>query len=701
MLTISQVPTSAVSFVSTDHGRLRRKQRGIDKKCLQKAVKYGTRQSNRPRPNGDSTSKYTYKDIVYIVNDRTAEEVTSWAVPINLEPVPISNDMHWIHVGAESRIREDFGLWTSNTVIVVDRSGSMRTSDIWGARNRLGSVWISVALDFLAHRIESGAASTTDVVSVVTLEEQPTVVIREQPCTWVLYNELAELYNKATIKPKGHGPFLPSLDKAEELLNRNDSASCAMALVFLSDGKPSDRALAKLGSKEQFDKIISDRVGSLAKKFGRRLTFTTIGIGDSDDFGTLEKMAETAKDYGATASFRLPSMTSSSLGDVFTSVATSLTTTQTEMTDVVTLKQRKIRNVERESRKKASQHFQFITQSEFWTYRIPKVRRTVYNEYLVDGKYTGKHEETSPFQNPDANFAAMCKNPFGEGGERFAYRFYELAADRCTIIGTPLVAKESRLLLDEGAYDERARKKFVLQFCRTQQLARRIAEEFNEKLDSLECLDKSTPRVSFLDCSVYHLRDDMVGELSVLVEEKLDHNKWYKWNANNGYVAGMSESPSINEVDIFETMIQLTTDNLAIIDEDEEEESDDEDQPVFAGRPRRLCFTPSEVAQAFSHFSYVATGRKRLICDLQGVFDEKANVLRLSDPVIHYHSFANRKHVHGRTDRGARGIGMFFKTHECNQLCSLVNRGHRRPRNHSSKTSQRQGDKRQTVNAST
>jgi hypothetical protein len=680
------VPTSAVSFVETEHGRLRRKQRGIDTKDLKAAKKYGQRYGSHPRPNGDPTSKYLFNDIVYIVNDITAEEVTSYAVPIQLDPVPMTNEMYRIHVAAETKLQEDMSSWTSNTVLVVDRSGSMRASDMWGSRNRLGSVWMSIALDFVAHRIESEAASTTDVVSVVTLEERPVVVIKEQPCTWVLYNELAKLYNDATIHPKGHGPFLPSLDNAEELLLRNSNASCAMALCFLSDGKPSDAAVYKYATKEKFEDMIISRVGSLAKKFGRRLTFTAIGIGINDDFGTLEKMVEAAKDYGAVSSFRLPSMTSASLGETFTSVATSLTTTQTEMTDVVTFKQNKIRDVERESRKKASQDVRYVTDDDFYIYRMKNVKRTVYREEVTGRKRVGKFEE-APLQDKEAGFVAMSKGPFGEGGERFAYRFFELAKDGFTVVGSPLVAKESRLVLDGGAHDERARRKFVQTFCSTQQFARRIAEEFNEKLASTRRVDKSTPRISFLDCSVYQLNDINVGELSVLVEEKLDHNQWFKWNANNGYVDGMKGAPKLNDMDIRKTMNRLTQNDLTIIEEDEEEEDSDGDEHA-APTLQPVCFTPSEVAQAFSHFSYWATGRKRLICDLQGVFDEKENVLRLSDPVIHYHSHSNRRFVHGRTDRGWKGIGMFFETHHehCGHLCKLVNRGFRARAAHSNRS---------------
>ena len=126
---------------------------------------------------------------------------------------------------------------------------------------------------------------------------------------------------------------------------------------------------------------------------------------------------------------------------------------------------------------------------------------------------------------------AFSKASFGEGAERFAFRFYELASDARTIVGPPLVAKESRHVLEHG--DHTNRRKFVQQFCETQQLSRRIAAEFNSKLNSLN-VDKKTPRVNVLDCSIYHLTDHNLGEIATLVEPRLDHNKWHKWNSNNG-----------------------------------------------------------------------------------------------------------------------------------------------------------------------
>ena len=37
-----------------------------------------------------------------------------------------------------------------------------------------------------------------------------------------------------------------------------------------------------------------------------------------------------------------------------------------------------------------------------------------------------------------------------------------------------------------------------------------------------------------------------MGWQSVLVEEKIDHEAWHKWNMNNEYVEGMDAAPEFN-----------------------------------------------------------------------------------------------------------------------------------------------------------
>ena len=697
--------SSTIPFHETEHARLRRKQRCIDQKDLKAAIKYGTcvphywGQKGGRKPTQNTVSdclRYTYNDIVYIVNQTTRAEVTCYARPITLDPIPIPSAMQKCFDDAVPKVRSNLDGWTSNTVMVIDTSGSMRTSDMWGTRNRLKSVWFSVALDFLAERLESGNATVTDVISIICMGDYPNIICEEVPTTWHLYNQIAALYStsdfdKYGLNPRGHGYFLPSLAAAEELLKRNSNAACAAALIFLSDGAPSDQGPM---CKEN----IIEKVESLAKSFGRRLTFTAIGIGDLDDFSMLQRMVDAAKDYGATAEFKLPSMTSSSLGLTFTSVATSLTTTQTEMTDMGTLTQRKVRDVQRESRLKASQVLTQVNSDDFWFYKLESVTRREYREVTNGRGMNDIFYDKVPLQHPDARFVAISKGPFGEGAERFAYRFYEVAADGKTIVGRPLVAKESRMVLDteDGMTESDARKQFVKTFMKTQQIARRLAVKFNDKLMSHPRVHPDTPQIAFLDCYIYELDDKITGKSSVLVENKLDHNQWHKWNSNNGMVDGVKKGNGTGHnggnhyknVGLNELVQNLANLDLNIIeegseDDEDEEDSDSSDQGNAYGNKSKVTFTPTQVAQAFSHFSYLHSDRKRLVCDLQGVYDAGTNRLQFSDPVIHYYNpqRTERRCVHGRTDRGREGIQDFLSTHSCqeqgNNLCQMVTRGFR------------------------
>jgi Alpha-kinase family len=87
-----------------------------------------------------------------------------------------------------------------------------------------------------------------------------------------------------------------------------------------------------------------------------------------------------------------------------------------------------------------------------------------------------------------------------------------------------------------------------------------------------------------------------------------------------------------------------------------------------------LNIPPSAYMQAFSHCTYEFTNKKVLVCDLQGIYntDFCPPTFELTDPAIHYRSAKDRKMVYGRTDKGIRGIDLFFATHTCSVLCHLV-----------------------------
>ena len=72
----------------------------------------------------------------------------------------------------------------------------------------------------------------------------------------------------------------------------------------------------------------------------------------------------------------------------------------------------------------------------------------------------------------------------------------------------------------------------------------------------------------------------------------------------------------------------------------------------------------SQLLQAFSHYSWVASGKSLVICDLQGV-DSAVSRVTLTDPAIHSTSTG----CYGQMDLGNQGIQSFFKTHICGRVC--------------------------------
>ena len=81
------------------------------------------RQNSNPRPNGDRTAKYTWENIVYITNEETNEEITSYALPVELDNVRITPEMQNAHDEAVNVTLKDKTKWKSNTVIVVGCNG--------------------------------------------------------------------------------------------------------------------------------------------------------------------------------------------------------------------------------------------------------------------------------------------------------------------------------------------------------------------------------------------------------------------------------------------------------------------------------------------------------------------------------------------------------------------------------------------------
>lgn len=71
--------------------------------------------------------------------------------------------------------------------------------------------------------------------------------------------------------------------------------------------------------------------------------------------------------------------------------------------------------------------------------------------------------------------------------------------------------------------------------------------------------------------------------------------------------------------------------------------------------------------QAFSHFTHVCSGGDSMVVDIQGVGD------LYTDPQVHSREgYSRSRSRFGLGDLGLAGIGLFYRTHECNACCEYL-----------------------------
>ena len=414
---------SDVPFFSSLHGRERRALRGIDRLDLQAAVKFGRKERGRPHPaTGAVRWKYTHADIVYITDESSTREITSYGVPIDIPHPTLTRRHRRSHEAAKQRLERNPSLCTSHTVIVVDQSGSMKTCDVFDFKNRSRAVFGMLALEFVAKQRLSGEGSDTDVVSLVLMRDSAEVVFEREPMGLMLYDMFVGLHDDG--EPRSHGHYLPALAAAEELLGGGTNGCCALSLLFLSDGRPSDHII--LCDGESYHAVvdsITDRVSSLAGLFGQQLCVTTLGVARRGaDFSVLEAMADAARDAGAHGEFRRPELSSQGLGTAIASSVLSLTSTRRRLTTLADEggHLRELRQVEKEAAGSPWNHAPTadLTGSG-WVVYTHRVQRF---EYSSDAKNkTGNPwVNVSPFAN-EANGIAIRTKASGEGAERLVF----------------------------------------------------------------------------------------------------------------------------------------------------------------------------------------------------------------------------------------------------------------------------------------
>ncbi|KAL7525196.1 hypothetical protein ACHAWF_001247 [Thalassiosira exigua] len=314
-------------------------------------------------------------------------------------------------------------------------------------------------------------------------------------------------------------------------------------------------------------------------------------------------------------------------------MSTLMTETKTTMTDFKTNAHRTYRDLIREPSRSVSI---YIEKESAWKHYMnkpgcdPSVERT----YFDRKDYRWKYPENT-FESHKAVGIAVRHYVFGEGRERAVRRVREINSAGC-FVGAPLVGKETLFQEDLDPGDVR---NFHKNFFKLQQLAQKYALLFNSKLSSLPGATNKVPKIHFLECWVMMFTNEKNERDAILVEKMLDFKSYTKWNTNAGYVKGSPTSTATQMLEIGDG----------------------------------LCFSIEDVPQAYSHFTYLASGRNFLVCDLQGVLNTKSSppVFELTDPAIHYKKLTKRIDF-GRTDRGEAGIQDFLLSHKCSPLCRMI-----------------------------
>jgi hypothetical protein len=338
--------TDQISIFTSDHGRMRRSQRDIGIHDLQSAIKYGLKEPAFPcRRTGRRRWKYTYKHVVYITDEHSKMEITSFIEPLGVPDYKVSDLEQLQHSRMADRLCRHPEEITSHTVFIVDLSKSMSTSDIPEFRHRADAVFCCIATEFIEEQIFSGQARLTDVLTLIEMRETPEVVFSAEPLSKVSFNMV--LRRRSETKPRGHGNYGPSLELAEEILSKHkEFPHCALLLAFLSDGKPSDHVGTGFGDAALKHKImLAPYIKRIAQSFTNQLFVQMYGFSNSPGaFEVMQYLANRAIDSGSDAEFHNCTMMRSSLAKSFTKLSSRLTQTRTALTTLGGEGKRTLRN---------------------------------------------------------------------------------------------------------------------------------------------------------------------------------------------------------------------------------------------------------------------------------------------------------------------------------------------------------------------
>eukprot|EP00934_Nitzschia_sp_Nitz4_P004170 Nitzschia sp. Nitz4//scaffold209_size42451//23717//25822//NITZ4_007359-RA/size42451-processed-gene-0.62-mRNA-1//1//CDS//3329541703//4160//frame0 len=630
---VAGIRTEEITVLSSLHGQARRKLREISKLTLKQAVKYGTKERTRNDPKtGLPRWKFTFGNVVYITDHTCRVEVTCFREPLDIQEAPITPAMEESHAKNCHILKNNPLLCTSHTYVILDQSGSMRTCDVPGFRNRSQAAFGCLALDYVSQQLCSQPIDQpgADSFTLIEMNATGTETISQVPIDWILFNTLVRRQKQA--KPKSHGNYLDSILKARELIEQQINSLGVLdyaeyppfVLVFLSDGIPSD-----MDKEGDWLEEVSDLCARLKTKLS--ILCMTAGPQDNEHSRAMQNIIETAKNYGCETHLIHAGVSAEGLTGGFSSACRTVTTARSTVLSkdepsAEEIPHEVVKLSRRESMEKSQQDcvLHLDTVQRF---------RLLFDKWQQDSDSKKCWRATS-FATFGASGFTKDSIPFGKGVERLAFRLQEITHDQ-QLVGKVLVAKQCL-----RAMTHNQKERFHKECVGTQLTAMQLAKKFNDTTEknphfrAKESDMKNFPKIRFIQCYVYKYLDKDSIQQSLLVEQML-HGKYTKFTGNNGYVR---ESPCGPKIELMCGTIQC-----------------------------------SDVLHAFSHWTFFNSKHKLLVCDLQGVLNTEGPVprLELTDPAICSHHSGKRSRF-GITDVGVKGMRNFSRTHQCNLVCKFL-----------------------------
>jgi len=409
--------------------------------------------------------------------------------------------------------------------------------------------------------------------------------------------------------------FVEGLTAAKTILQ---AALGTPHLLIFSDGRPADGT-----------QMIQTTQKMLAEF--PLLRIHAIGFGDGLDFELLQQLTSIGR-----GTFAPSARSVAALNTAFASLTSTITATQTVTSSSRKSSSFSFRGHEPLSSGEAALHesrtkglklrdVSFEPANQFIWNTHHSVKFTVRRRWFsFNGTDIKMHERFADYKH---NPVSIRLQPFTQGGMRLVYCF------RDSTIPLYLEQRDDKFAMREAGTDARMVAKLskyvdeghnsaivVSSHAQSSAVARFYARVFRlAVMELLGWAGRNMARIIFVECYLYKAEDGKENSPApFFVGERFLPGVFRKYNSNHGYV-----DPEVPE---------------------------------------------SEVAQAFSHFTFQASRGDHMVLDLQGVHLDKAQRrkphLILTDPQV-----VSVARSFGPGDLGEEGMRAFFQSHRCGITC--------------------------------